>query len=151
MDFCIHLLDNSLKELSRCIDKQLVCHNDIKPTVIYPTKDQVERENNKYLNGIFPFIFIWRILSLLTMLTKLLELVGENVTFLARDQEFIPNQLDNLDKNCPAKKEITLRVGAQVILLKNVDINRELVNGARGKIIRFTEADEESKERYPGK
>jgi ATP-dependent DNA helicase PIF1 len=57
--------------------------------------------------------------------------------------------LELLDRNCPAKKEITLRVGAQVILLKNLNIEKELVNGARGMIIGFQAEDEGSGKLYP--
>jgi len=42
-----------------------------------------------------------------------------------------------INKGCPAKSVINLKIGAQVILLKNLDVEKELVNGARGTIIDF--------------
>lgn len=46
--------------------------------------------------------------------------------------------LSSLVANCPAKSELTLCVGAQVMLLKNIDVDLGLVNGARGVCIAFT-------------
>lgn len=40
-------------------------------------------------------------------------------------------------KNCPATETISLKKGAQVILLKNLDPEAGLVNGSRGVIIDF--------------
>jgi ATP-dependent DNA helicase PIF1 len=46
--------------------------------------------------------------------------------------------LHMLQKYCPAKERITLKVGAQVILVKTIDPSIGLVNGAKGVVIDFT-------------
>ena len=44
---------------------------------------------------------------------------------------------ENQLKNCPATETISLKKGAQVILLKNIDPENGLVNGSRGVIVDF--------------
>ncbi|AJF98047.1 helicase [Pandoravirus inopinatum] len=48
-----------------------------------------------------------------------------------------------LEKNAPAAPYVHLKVGAQVVLLANLDVERGLVNGARGVVRRFATAVEE--------
>mmetsp|Transcript_22477 Transcript_22477/g.46718 ORF Transcript_22477/g.46718 Transcript_22477/m.46718 type:complete len:710 (+) Transcript_22477:226-2355(+) len=67
---------------------------------------------------------------------QLRKLDGEFYSFSADDYlkvEFMANLL----KHCPAPQELTLKEGAQVMLLKNIDSERELVNGSRGTVTRF--------------
>jgi hypothetical protein len=46
--------------------------------------------------------------------------------------------LQMLQKYCPAKDKINLKIGAQVILVKTIDASIGLVNGAKGVVIDFT-------------
>lgn len=43
-----------------------------------------------------------------------------------------------LDEQTPVESSLVLKVGAQVMLLKNVNISKGLVNGARGVITKFS-------------
>jgi ATP-dependent DNA helicase PIF1 len=45
-----------------------------------------------------------------------------------------------LESVCPAPRELTLKVGAQVLLLKTLDQSAGLVNGARGVVLRLSGA-----------
>jgi len=89
--------------------------DDIEPTELYPTRDEVERANN----------------------TRLHSLPGSTQTFLAEQGGAITNlQIrDKLLQNCMAPQRIDLKKDAQVMLIKNMDEN--LVNGSLGKVIGF--------------
>lgn len=45
---------------------------------------------------------------------------------------------DFFNRNCPAPKELRLKIGAQVMLLRNVDVSAKMVNGSIGKIVKFS-------------
>ena len=49
-----------------------------------------------------------------------------------------------LDNQTPVVSKLTLKVGAQVMLMKNLDITKGLVNGARGVVTRFKSGAEGS-------
>lgn len=53
-----------------------------------------------------------------------------------------PHLLDQ----CPAESEVSLRVGARVMLLKNLDQRAGLVNGSIGVVTTFVDADQVSRE-----
>uniref|UniRef100_A0A2C9LRZ0 ATP-dependent DNA helicase PIF1 n=1 Tax=Biomphalaria glabrata TaxID=6526 RepID=A0A2C9LRZ0_BIOGL len=64
--------------------------------------------------------------------SRLKQLTGDVRMFAAvDDNEVYKQQLDTL---CPAPAYLELKLGAQVILCKNLDIQRGLVNGARGVV-----------------
>lgn len=54
-------------------------------------------------------------------------------TYIARDNG-APHFVESLDKNCPAPKVLELKIGAQVILLSNLDVERGFVNGSIGVV-----------------
>lgn len=67
---------------------------------------------------------------------EMAKLQGDIETYKARDKavnEGYKNQL----KHCPAPPQLDLKVGAQVMLLKNLDLEKGLANGSRGVIVRF--------------
>ncbi|XP_050457326.1 ATP-dependent DNA helicase PIF1 [Cataglyphis hispanica] len=66
---------------------------------------------------------------------QLNELKGETKIYTALDSD---NSMTNmLDQQLPVPGKLVLKVGAQVMLLKNININSGLVNGARGVVINF--------------
>jgi ATP-dependent DNA helicase PIF1 len=67
---------------------------------------------------------------------ELAKLPGASCTYKSRDsgEELF---LRALQANCPGKTEITLKRGAQVMLVKTIDASEGLVNGARGVVTRF--------------
>lgn len=61
-------------------------------------------------------------------------LQGSTIVFTARDS----GNISLLQSNCPAPSAISLKIGAQVMLNKNINSRQGLVNGARGVIEKFT-------------
>ncbi|KAM3965684.1 pif1 DNA helicase [Aphomia sociella] len=68
--------------------------------------------------------------------SKLADLEGDEKIFSSQDSE---NATKMLDMQTVAPSKLILKVGAQVMLLKNINVNAGLVNGARGVIVRFEE------------
>lgn len=68
--------------------------------------------------------------------SKLNDLDGEEKVFSSQDSD---NATKLLDMQTIAPSKLILKIGAQVMLLKNVNVNAGLVNGARGVVVRFEE------------
>jgi len=61
---------------------------------------------------------------------------GEEKRFHAIDSD--PGLSKFIENSTPVEGEVRLRVGAQVMLLKNLNVSTGLVNGARGRVESFT-------------
>ena len=68
---------------------------------------------------------------------QLRALSGQQCTFSARDTSRDEAALALLRASCPAPAALTLKVGAQVLLLKTLDTDAGLANGARGVVTKF--------------
>ncbi|KAK9539000.1 hypothetical protein VZT92_004135 [Zoarces viviparus] len=71
----------------------------------------------------------------LTNENKLQQLPGSVRVFEALDSD--PALVKTIDAHSPVSRLIQLKVGAQVMLTKNLDVARGLVNGARGVVVAF--------------
>ncbi|KAF6720395.1 ATP-dependent DNA helicase PIF1 [Oryzias melastigma] len=71
----------------------------------------------------------------LTNEDKLQQLPGSVRVFEAVDSD--PELVRTIDAHSPVSRLIQLKVGAQVMLTKNLDVARGLVNGARGVVVAF--------------
>jgi ATP-dependent DNA helicase PIF1 len=76
------------------------------------------------------------------------KLTTEERTFTAKTSspprmppDIVQLIVDKLDKDAPYQPELTLKVRAQVMLLTNLDPEAGLVNGSRGVITGFSEAE----------
>lgn len=67
--------------------------------------------------------------------SKLENLKTESKTFNAQDSDASMQKL--LDMQVPAPGKLILKIGAQVMLLKNINISDGLVNGARGVVVKY--------------
>ncbi|XP_034039033.1 ATP-dependent DNA helicase PIF1 [Thalassophryne amazonica] len=71
----------------------------------------------------------------LTNENKLQQLPGSMRVFEAVDSD--PALVNIIDAHSPVNRRLQLKVGAQVMLTKNLDVPRGLVNGARGVVVDF--------------
>ncbi|XP_051554743.1 ATP-dependent DNA helicase PIF1-like [Myxocyprinus asiaticus] len=71
----------------------------------------------------------------LTNGSKLKQLPGPVRVFEAVDSD--PVLVQTIDSQSPVSQLLQLKVGAQVMLTKNLDVQKGLVNGARGVVIDF--------------
>uniref|UniRef100_A0A671KZQ7 ATP-dependent DNA helicase PIF1 n=1 Tax=Sinocyclocheilus anshuiensis TaxID=1608454 RepID=A0A671KZQ7_9TELE len=71
----------------------------------------------------------------LTNENKLKQLPGVMRVFEAVDSD--PMLFRTIDAQSPVSRFLQLKVGAQVMLTKNLDVQRGLVNGARGVVVDF--------------
>ncbi len=65
------------------------------------------------------------------------KLPGEAKIYESDDWSTNSNTAKLIEKGCLADQELKLKIGARVILLKNLDIKNGLVNGSTGEIIKF--------------
>jgi ATP-dependent DNA helicase PIF1 len=90
----------------------------IQPTLLYSNRANVDAENMENLK----------------------RLPGQHSIFVAQDggdpEAFLPSRLSSWT-NAPT--QLCLKLNAQVVLLKNIDIQRGLVNGARGIVVGFAD------------
>ena len=96
----------------------IICSNSFSPPLFFfvtvPHRASVDELNNK----------------------RLYALQTASETYHAKDFLMAP-QFKNMLNQITVPQELTLRVGAQVILLKNLDFDQGLVNGAVGVVTDF--------------
>ncbi|GAM19367.1 hypothetical protein SAMD00019534_025420 [Acytostelium subglobosum LB1] len=109
--------DVGLTTLNQCVSNNLDATDGIIPTVLYPHRAKCDAENER----------------------KLQALAGEAMVFEAEDEG--PDPYRDMLKNMQAQSTVTLKIGAQVILLKNLDFEEELVNGSRGVVVAWAAED----------
>lgn len=63
------------------------------------------------------------------------RLCGPSRDYVAVDDCTDPRELAALQRSCPAPATVFLKVGAAVLLLKNLDVANGLVNGSQGTVV----------------
>ncbi|KXT01540.1 hypothetical protein AC578_6337 [Pseudocercospora eumusae] len=108
------LSESSIQAFKK-LDRPLNFEDSLDATELFPTRQEVDRANSGRLS----------------------HLQGELYPFPAKDGGSILDkaQRDKLLSNCLAPELITLKKGAQVMLIKNID--ETLVNGSLGRVIGF--------------
>ena len=104
----------------------------IKATVLYPKKNDVNDTNVLQLNKLLASGCSKQVYKSVDMVMDKRSKTSTPVT---------DSQKEILDKCCYAATELTLAVGTQVMLIKNLDTENGLVNGSRGVVIGFSAVD----------
>ena len=125
------LTKSSYNKLLECVNKKDV-NTDIKPTILFPTKKNVNIINNDEFNKLKTDINIFDIKVDFDE-----EKLDSSIT--SREKEFESKYLIN---NIMAEPKISLRIGTQVMCIANIDntnddIENPIVNGSQGIIINF--------------
>lgn len=101
----------------------------IKPTILYCTNKNVDKENYDNLAKLQTEYKAFQA-------TDTVE-VGADVSGGGAQTVRSILQQNNFFQQCSASKVVHLKVGAQVMLLQNLDIQNGLVNGSRGVVEKF--------------
>lgn len=94
----------------------------IKPTKIYPTRRQVDEENRREFRKLD---------------TQIHEYIS--IDSITESKYTRPEDLTVALKDLQAAHKIQLRIGAQVMLLANLNVKEGLVNGTRGIVTDFVD------------
>jgi len=119
--------DKSIRMLKDRVGKKHDTSDGIEPTVLYPHRKSVEDINYEKLN----------------------ELKGEKHKYYARDEGENEHYRGIMSRNCNAPDRLVLKVGAQVMLLKNLDVPNGLCNGSRGVVTAFQHFSDSPTEPHP--
>lgn len=117
--------DDDVKMLTARVGAVLENTKGILPTKLYSVNAHVDAVNDKFLSELpgTPRTY--------EMKTSFLK-QGQTV-----DTNTIDRAIEAIKKGCQAPEVLSLKVGAQVMLLKNLDVAAGLCNGSRGVVIGF--------------
>lgn len=103
--------------------------SDIIPTILFPKKNDVHEYNVKELNKLEGETYAFNSQD---KVFKRIEKEGEISEISEIEDEIDEN--DNMIFNNISDKRIVLKIGAQVMLTKNISVEEKLINGSRGII-----------------
>jgi ATP-dependent DNA helicase PIF1 len=108
---------------------------EIRPTLLFTKRAEVDMINKKNLAALEGERHIYKVK---TVFAPTLATIG-----LTDESPDVKRIAEKMDKTCSYVPELVLVKEAQVMLLSNLDQKEGLVNGSRGKVIGFNEAEGE--------
>jgi ATP-dependent DNA helicase PIF1 len=107
----------------------------IKPTVLFSLNKDVDKVNLANLQALEGETRRFRVKTVYDMARWREENGGRPLP--EKNSDLVNFAVDRLDKDAPYLPEVELRVGAQVMLITNLDMALGRVNGSRGIILEF--------------
>ncbi|EGG13469.1 hypothetical protein DFA_11230 [Cavenderia fasciculata] len=125
--------DDTIIQVLKHHQKDLVLGNGILPTQLYTTNRSVEEKN----------IYHLQMIKDESVKYEAVDYLADKELLAPPRQKILTAIYENSKKSCLATKTIELKKGAQVMLIRN--LTSTLVNGSRGVIIGFVSLTPESK------
>ena len=107
--------------------------NKIKPTLLFPRRAEVDMINDSNLRALQGRRYSYK---------ARLVYDGKMPEGFSESDEHFQRALQMFDSDGSYVKELELMMGAQVMLIANVDIDSGLVNGSRGVVVDFCKSTE---------
>lgn len=127
--------DETKKIFQSRLDINLPAKLDIKPTRLYSTNSSVDTINNRELEVLKKkHADTPENIHMYKSETKIINTSGRDI-----NKGFKNVLTDRINRDCLASDNLELVIGAQVMLLINLDLEQELANGSRGVIIKVDE------------
>jgi len=105
----------------------------VKPTLIFSRNNKVDDINNKNMEALET--------ALVARKSKVCYGTKTDPSSVNMEDPAIKYALNRLENDAPYVPMLSMKVGAQVMLITNLDVEAGLVNGSRGVIKRFTETE----------
>ena len=109
----------------------------IQPTKLFPKRSQVDYINSFEMDRLEEEMYDYNLSYVFDLqMTEMQKTLRETFT-----QEQIMIELIYLEKNIPCEKQISLKIGAQVMCIVNLTMNEltPICNGSQGIVLRFDE------------
>lgn len=131
------LTKSVVKRLTECVNRNMDRESEILPTILYPTRKSVDAINRKSLNSLIgePKIFSFSEID-----SKDLSLTNEQTAMsLLYTNQQKETEVKYMTENVNFDKKLTLKVGAQVMCVANLDMESDtpICNGSQGIVERF--------------
>jgi ATP-dependent DNA helicase PIF1 len=105
----------------------------VKPTLIFSRNNKVDDINNKNMEALET--------ALVARKSKVCYGTKTDPSSVNMEDPAIKYALNRLENDAPYVPMLSMKAGAQVMLITNLDVEAGLVNGSRGVIKRFTETE----------
>ena len=117
------IISDKTRQILNDKTKNTIVHSDITPTKLFALNNDVNKLNETKLN------------ELATVGVEFFEYeMSFNFLKKCKDQD---SMIQHFTKNCIAPQTLQLCIGAQVMLIANLDVSSGLVNGSRGIVVAF--------------